>query len=259
MELTSAEYSLWVLSTVLNAVLFALVLWRGVCRRLPFFSAYVAVVLFGGLLRWAVYRQAGYGSQMAWYVGWITQAGMFLARSLAVVELCWQSLRPYRGIWALTWRLLLVIALLLAINAALDARGDAHWIVPFVLTAERGLELAAAAVLLSLLLTTGYYGIPMQLPHRLIALGLCFYSTVQVLNDSLMRGWLPQYMAWWNGIRIVSFLVALMVWCAALWKHMPAAESLPRLLSERAYQEITSAVNFRLRTLNQRLLEILKS
>jgi hypothetical protein len=259
MPLTVWDHLLSGLSHFFEVVLLVLLIRNGWYLRVPIFTAYLAVVLACGVLRWGIYLSLGYSSWAGWYVAWITQAVLLLARSLVVVELCWNTLRPYQGIWALTWRLLLVITVLLAINAALDARGDAHWVVPFVLTAERGLELAVAVLLLSLLFITGYYGIPMQPPHRLIALGLCFYSTVQVLNDSLMRGWLPQYIAWWNGIHIVSFQVVLAVWCAALWKHMPATESSPHLLSEHAYQEMTSAVNFRLRMLNERLLEILKS
>ena len=181
------------------------------------------------------------------------------ARGLVVAEVCRSSLRAYRGIWALAWRLLSGIALLLLLNAVLEAYGKAYWIAPFILTAKRGLELAAAAILLSLLIISGYYRIRLEHMQRMIALGVGFYSTVQALNDSFMREWLAQYLHWWNGIRLLSFQLALLIWLLALRKPLPDAAPAPALLPQRVYDELSPQVNYRLRALNQRLLEMLKS
>ena len=42
----------------------------------------------------------------------------------------------------------------------------------------------------------------------MVAVGLCFYSAVQVVNNSVARLWLPQYFHLPNTFRVVSFDVA---------------------------------------------------
>ena len=258
MQLTTSDYLLWGLSTLLEITLCVLVVRRGLHRRLPFFTAYLVVVMTCGGLRWWAYARWGYGSWAAWYFSWITQAAMLVARSLVVAELCWSSLRAYRGIWALAWRLLCIVALLLLANAAINARGHANHINSFVWAAERGLELAAAVVLLSLLLISRHYQIPIEPVPRMVAFGLCFYSIIQVLNNSLMGEWLAHYVPWWSGIRVTSFQIALVIWLLALRKPLPAAAPAPTLLPQHVYDEVAPQVNYRLRVLNQRLLEVLK-
>ncbi len=259
MQLTASDQALWGVGTLIEVVLCVLIVRRGLYRRLPFFSGYLALILAcGALNRWA-YHKWGYSSWTAWYFAWITQGVALLARGLAVAELCWSSLRAYRGIWALAWRLLLGIAVLLLLSATVDARGSTRWIVGFMLTAERGLELAAAVILLSLLLISGYYRIRLEPAQRMIVLGLCFYSSVQVLNNSFVREWLTQYIPWWNGVHLVSFQVALVIWWLALRKPLPTVAPAPALLPQKVYDKFSPQVNYRLRVLNQRLLELLKS
>lgn len=258
-QLTTSDYLLWLGSLVLEVVLCALIVGRGLYRRLPLFSTYLALVLACDCVGLWVYRQWGYGSWAAWYFAWISQGVIFLARSGAVAELCWSSLRAYRGIWALTWRLLCGIAVLLLLSAALDVSRKTHRVLAFVLTVERGLELAAVVLLLTLLLLSAYYRIGIQPVAWMITLGLCLYSLIQVLNNSFMQEWLTKYVFFWNGVRIVSYQAVLFLWLLALWKPLPAAAPAPTLLPQRVYDELSPQVNYRVRVLNERLLELLKS
>ncbi len=259
MQLSSSDHLLWGVGTLLEVVLCVFIIRRGLYRRLPFFSAYPALVLTSAALLWWAYRVLGYGSPASLYIAWTTQGMMLLSRGLAVAELCWSSLRAYRGIWALTWRLLAALALALVVHAGLSAAGNRSWIAPFVLTAERGLELAAVGILVLLLAVCRYYEIRLEPVQKMILLGLGFYSAIQVLNNSFMREWLTQYFHWWNGIRLASFQVALVIWLLALRKPLPAVAPAPALLPQEVYDELAPQVNYRLRLLNQRLLEMLKS
>ncbi len=244
---------------LLEVVLCVLIVRRGLYRRLPFFSTYVVLVIASDIGRWLVYQRWGYDSWTAWYFGWVSQGVLFLMRGVVVAELCWSSLQSYRGIWALAWRVLCGVALLLLLVAALNAGRNADWVLSFVLTAERGLELAAAVVLLSLLLISAYYRIRIEFVPWMLALGLCFYSTVQVLNNSFMHDWLTHYLFFWNGVRIGSYQVALLIWLLALRKPLPARAPAPVLLPQNVYDELSPQVNYRVRVLNERLLELLKS
>lgn len=263
MHLILSDYLLAGVNTLLEAALCVFIVRRGLYRRLPLFSAYVVWVLACTTLLWWTYRVLGYGSRAAWYIAYTTQGISLLARGLAVAELCWRNLRAYRGIWALAWRLLCAIALLLLCNAALDAQGNSAWIGPFVITAERSLELAVVGILVLLLGICRYYRILLEPVQRMIALGMGFYSTVQVLNNSFVREWLTQYFHlspyfhWWNAIRLTSFQVALVIWLLALRKRLPETAPAPTLLPQSVYDELSPEVNYRLRGLNERLLEIL--
>ncbi len=265
MQLSSSDHLLWGAGTLLEVILCVLIVRRGLYRRLPFFSTYLALVFARSTLMWWAYRVLGYGSPSSFYIAWITQGILLLARGLAVAELCWSSLRAYRGIWALTWRLLAAIALALVVHAGLSAAGNRSWIAPFVLTAERGLELAAVGILVLLLAACRYYEIRLELVQKMILLGLGFYSAIQVLNNSFMREWLTQFshstpsFYLWNGIRLASFQVALVIWLLALRNPLPAAAPAPALLPQEVYDDLAPQVNYRLRLLNQRLLEMLKS
>ena len=258
MQLTASDYVLWGLATFLELILCILVVRRGLYRRLPFFSAYLALAFASGILVWWAYHVLDYGSWAAWYFSRIVQGVVLVARGLVIVELCRVSLRAYRGIWALACRLLCAIALLLLVNATINARGHADHINAFVWAAERGLELAAAVVLLSLFLISRYYQIRIEHAPRVIAFGLCFYSLIQVLNNSFMAEWLAHYVPWWNGTRLASFQVALAIWLLALRRPLPSPAPAPALLPQEVYDELSPQMNYRLRVLNQRLLEILR-
>lgn len=258
MQLTASDYVLWGLATFLELILCILVVRRGLYRRLPFFSAYLALAFASGILVWWAYHVLDYGSWAAWYFSRTVQGVVLVARGLVIVELCRVSLRAYRGIWALACRLLCAIALLLLVNATINARGHADHINAFVWAAERGLELAAAVVLLSLFLISRYYQIRIEHAPRVIAFGLCFYSLIQVLNNSFMAEWLAHYVPWWNGTRLASFQVALAIWLLALRRPLPSPAPAPALLPQEVYDELSPQMNYRLRVLNQRLLEILR-
>ena len=93
----------------------------------------------------------------------------------------------------------------------------------------------------------------------MVALGLGLYSTVQVLNSTFLRELRVEYLGLGNLIRMVSFVAVLLIWLLALRKPLPTAAEAPILLPQHIYDEVAPQVNYRLRLLNQRLLEILKS
>ena len=70
---------------------------------------------------------------------------------MAIAELCQHILAPYRGVWALAKRTLLGITSILLGYTMITTLGNSSRITPFILTAERGLELAATVILLTLL------------------------------------------------------------------------------------------------------------
>ena len=172
MQLTTLDYALWALSTALQVGVCILVVRSRSYRSLPLFSAYTWLNLIGLSVGWWAYLRLGYSSRISFNIAWAAFGIVLAARGLAVAELCRRVLRPYDGVWALAWRLLVGVAMLLLVYAGLAVFGVRGGITAFLLTAEHGLELAAALVLLLLLAISNYYHIRVPTLEGMVALGL---------------------------------------------------------------------------------------
>jgi hypothetical protein len=270
--MTHREIILYWLTLGFEVALCALVYFRSLQRRLPFFSVYVTILLICTLCVGLVYGHFGFQSSISYYAGWIVVALTTIARSGAIAELCRYRLLAYRGIWALAWRSLSLLALLFIIHAALDARGQPNWIGTYGLTIERDVEISSVLILLALLLIRNYYGLPIEPLQRWIAAGICFFCLVDVVNSTELREIFTKYMfSWaemkpqvervnelWNTIRVSASIVSIGIWCYALRKPLPALAMEPELLPAEIYGTLSPAINIRLRAFNDRLLEVLK-
>jgi hypothetical protein len=262
-------------------ILFSLVYVRGLQRRLPFFAAYATLLVISTLAMLVVYLCFGFQSAGFYYAGWITISMDILGRSLAVAELCRYGLRAYRGIWALTWRALIVLAVFLVAHATVDAWGQPNRIAIYGLTIERDADISAVAILAALLLIRNYYGFSPDRLSRSIAAGILFLCAADIINNTMVRdlfagplfSWFSSGQAalWpalrpqiervnemWNFIRFSSFMVSMGIWCFALRKPLPVLAKDPGLLPASVYEEFSPALNLYLRAFNDRLQELLK-
>src|SRR6266567_3875554 len=121
MHLTLPESLLWWLGIGLKFLLCALVFYRHLFRRLPFFSLYAVFLVVEVTVVWWVYREWGYRSIPAWDTYWFASVVVLLARALVVAELCWTSLGTYPAIWPLVWKILILIAMVALGFAAVTA------------------------------------------------------------------------------------------------------------------------------------------
>jgi hypothetical protein len=262
------------LSNALGAALCALVFWRGLQGRLPFFTVYVVLQFLTGLAGWVVSREFGFWSSTLYYVAWAISGTLLVAEWLVTAELCYRGFQAYRGIWAMTWRLLLGLFAILLMHAGYGAvRQPNHRIGSLILMLHRDLALASAAILIAMLVVAQYYQLEFGPLERRIAIGLCAYFITVVLSNSLLVQWYlthwPAFSghppsqasleAWWNGVQLVVFDAALVAWCLALRKPLPAPKPEPTLLPPETYGELSPAINYRLRALNARLMDILKA
>jgi hypothetical protein len=262
-------------------ILFSLVYARGLQRRLPFFAAYTTSLLIGMPVALLIYYDFGFRSATSYFAAWIMIGLQTFARSLAVAELCRYGLRAYRGIWGLTWRALIVLAVFLVAHATADAWGQPNRIAIYGLTIERDADISAVAILAALLLIRNYYGFSLDPLSRSIAAGILFLCAADTLNNTMVRdlfagplfSWFSSGQAalWpalrpqiervnelWNFIRFSSFMVSMGIWCFALRKPLPGLAKDPSLLPASVYEEFSPALSLHLRAFNDRLQELLK-
>ncbi|HLZ92712.1 MAG TPA: hypothetical protein VKQ28_13445 [Candidatus Acidoferrum sp.] len=233
------------------ALLFSLVARRN-ASSYPAFSAYIFMTLAQSGLLFVVIGGWGFSSLASWGVGWASQFLVLGSRALAVAELCRHILGPFRGVWCLARRIFLAAGIIVLFYALAAA---AHQWRLALTTTEMGLELGTATVIVLLLLFARYYDIVVAPPLRMLALGLCLYSCFSVVNDTILERWLNRYAAIWNTCGMAAFLGCLLLWSRAFHKTVPQAAVQPVLLDRGVYLKIIPEVNWRLRSLDQQLIQ----
>jgi hypothetical protein len=246
---------LWAVNSGMGAVLLVLLAVRKNYRVFPAFSAYVMLNLGLGVLALLIYRRWGFSSRLSWRIAWGMQGAVICARALAVAEVCRGVLGRYRGIWALAWRILLGCAVLVLVYSSLAASHDSRLV---LVAADRALELAIATVVVGAFLFARYYDVQVRAVEYSLALGFCFYSSFNVLNNTVLEHYLSRYEALWNPLGMFVFLVALLVWTWALRGRQTA---IPKedLLSRGVYESVVPEISLRLRMLDDRLSHFFKS
>ena len=242
--------ALWALNSAGEALLLTLLVVRKNYRSYAAFSFYLLVDLTMGATMFFVYRLWGFNSTIAYRIAWGTKGIVLFARALAVAEVCRLLLSRYRGVWALAWRILLLCAVLVLSYSIFAARHD--WGLA-LLTADRGLELSIATVIVVLFLFARFYEVKVEPVVRSLAIGFCLYSCSAVLNNTVLERWLPDYSVLWNLLRMLAFLATLSIWTFALRHSQSEAQAKEILLPSGIYQAIAPEINLRLRLFNEQL------
>jgi hypothetical protein len=262
-------------------VLCGFVFIRKVQRILPLFAAYACVLLTCAIGLWFTYDYFGFSSSVSYYAYWSSVLLTAVVRSLAIAELCRYGLHAYRGVWALVWRILTAMSILLLAHAAIDAWGQPDQFAIYGMTLDRDLALASIIILAVLLLIRNYYGIGLEPLQRAIAAGICFICAVDVIGDAILRNFYTGYLfSWfltsqkalwpalkpqvervndlWSAVHLLSFMLSMGIWCFALRKPLPEPSESPVLLPAEVYRQLSPAINLRLNSFNDRLVELLK-
>lgn len=249
-EIVSFEKVLWAITMLLATGLAALVVGRKNYKAYPLFFAYILAMLAQNLIIALTYRLWGFSSAVSFKIGWGTQSAVIVVRALAVAEICRRVLAKYQGIWALGWRISLATATFVLAYAW--AVGGHSWRLVAV-TADRGLELAIAAAILSLFLFIRYYQVAIESAARFLAIGFFLYSSFRVLDDTILERWLQNYVTLWNLLGTLAFIASIALWTSALRRTQPETTVEPQLLSGNLYRTLAPEINARLKGLNEQL------
>ncbi len=259
MDLSLIESVHWAVTVLTEVVVLTFALRRKLFHRLPVFTTYLCILVANEVIISLTYSFAGIRSHTSFYVYWSMQAVQVLLRAAVVYEICRDLLSPYAGVWALSGPFLILLGLVLAGGAVATARHRIHPISATTLMGERGLEFTVVAILILGLIFCRYYGVRIDRYLAWIALGLGFYSAVQVANNTFLGNWLTKTnFTIWQVLHEISFNVATIFWLVALWKPLPARQPAPILLDRGEYDRLAPQMTLRLRELNSRLLEMWK-
>lgn len=247
----------WALNTITELVLLVYLLRRKLHRSHPVFFSYILGAILQSALMLVTYARWGRESFRVWLIFWLSQFVMEAVRFAAVAEVVRRVLSPFSGIWALGRRLLLVTAGTVLVYAALLSRAYWHKL-PLII--DRGVGLAIATVIVTLLLFARYYGLPINHLDRALCIGFCLYTSFAVINDSLYEKWLIGYLNLWNFLGVLTYLASLFIWLGAARAYSETAPArVPVLVPKELYGKFSSELNVRLRLLNEHLNQLLNS
>jgi type VI protein secretion system component VasK len=115
-----------------------------------------------------------------------------------------------------------------------------------------------ALLLLLVLLLGVYYQVRISHMYRLILIGFCVYSAVQVANNQFLLLNNAPGDSVFGYIRKGSFLIALAIWTYAVWRWGADSTTPHNLISQSQYNELSPQIHDRLRELNDKLAKLIK-
>jgi hypothetical protein len=251
---------MWACSTVLQLIALILLFAKGSFRKLPFFTVYVALNLCQVAFLVFVYSTWGPDSPTGRILAWYSECVTLLAQALATTEILKVTLRPYQGIWGLVWRALTFTSAVTVLIVALAGRGA--WVVAMWFELNRGYHLTFASAVIVCLLLVRYYSIQVPAAYKMILGGFCLYSCTEILIHNVLQSLAKEaflaYQPIWQSSTVLSFIVVLFIWVAALWKPLPVEARQAAPPSDSIYQRVSPEINERLRELNEKLLRLWK-
>jgi hypothetical protein len=251
---------LWASSALLQLIALILLFAKGSFRKLPFFTVYVALNLCQAAFLVFVYSIWGSDSEKGKILAWYSECVTLLAQALATTEILKVTLRPYQGIWGLVWRALAFTSALVVLIVALATRGA--WATAKWFELNRGYHLTFAAAVIVCLLLVRYYSIQVPAAYKLILGGFCLYSCTEIVIHTVLQSLVKKafyaYEPIWQFSTVLSFVVVLFIWVAALWKPLPVEARQAAPPSDSIYQRLSPEINERLRELNEKLLQLWK-
>jgi hypothetical protein len=251
---------LWACSVLAQLVVLTLLFLKGNSRKLPYFTAYVALNICQAGFLVFVYSHSWSDQDTRNTLAWTSECLTLIAQALATIEILEITLRPYQGIWGLGWRALTVTSGTVVLLVVLAARG--HWGSARWFQLDRGYHLTFASALIACLLLVRYYSIPVPLAYKMLLGGFCFYSCTQIVVNTLLQAFFSNdfflHLAAWQLLTMSSFVIVQVIWAAALWKPVPVEDRQASSSSDSDYERLSPEINEDLRRLNEKLLRLWK-
>jgi hypothetical protein len=227
---------LWWLASAGEALLLVRSIQGKFFSKYRTFYYYVSAVLVLELLRFGVFTFHGsFYRTFYWYTQFLAAAVGYAV----IVEIYWQTLKSYPGAARVVRGLLLIIFAAVMLKVVVAELGNSTWS-PSTASAqlERNMRTVQAVLLLGIIIPLAYYVIPIGRNLKGIILGYSFYVCASVL--SLAFGSQPEYgpKPGWRFVQPIAYLLALLIWCVALWSHQPNPKPETESTIERDYKLI---------------------
>jgi hypothetical protein len=236
--------TIWWIGICLESVIIAQGIRAKVFTKYPVFFAYLAFVLASEISRFVIYEKARAVYQGWW---WATEFIGVLLGYLLIMQILETALTAYPGARKFARNLGLIVF------AGIVLFTTGEWLfqrqISLALTSievERNLRGAEAILLCALLGVVAYYGVRIGRNLTGIILGYGMYIALEVMLDASRSHFGHAFQSNFSRIRTYSYLVALIVWMAALWSYSPVTQPEAPLQLESDYQAFAGSTRERI-------------
>jgi hypothetical protein len=247
---------IWLGSLALEiAILFRGAL-AGLFKKYPFFYAYIGCVLLKGSLRLVFYRFAP-----VFYVqsSWFAELATIVASYAVVIEIFRWMFRNSPGVANAAQKALLFVFMLTASFTATDLLSR-KGISLLRMTAElsRDLRYVEGALLLVMLWLFGRCRISIGRNLFGLIVGFSFWVGLNVINLALLFAPGNRYSVGLARVLPITYVITLVIWCAALWSLQPEPAQPAENTIERDYQAFVAKTRTTLGRLPSRIARTLQ-
>ena len=220
-------YLIWWGGVALGALLLVRACKETLLGKFPLFYSYIAWALLVDLVRFYLYRDRP-GSYAEFY--WGSELVSILAAYGVILEIYKRALKNYPGPARRAQNLLLLVLFLAAGKVVVNTLSSPSrsWVLAI---AELGRDLrnVQGALLIVLLGLFGYYRIPAGRNLRGLICGYGFFIATSISSLAFRARLRNELSLLMQKLQPVLYLIALLIWCVALWSYQPEPQPDPEL------------------------------
>jgi hypothetical protein len=217
------------------------VLWNGLARQFPWFTAYTGFVLVSSTVGIWLYRfEPGFYNAFYWFSE-ICSLLLGIAVSFEIVRSVFAF---YEGIRRMATMVLQVL-LPAAIGVAVVYNGS---VTRLWFALERDVRLVQALTLIAICLLSVYYSIELNRNQKGILAGYSLFISFSVINLAFrlqIGAWFHQI---WDFLQPSQYILCEAIWCASLWRR---AGQVARPCDAKDADNSAAALDLRLRQLRR--------
>lgn len=236
---------IWVVGGVGTLVALGVSYRRGLIRKFPAFSSYLAFHIIETVTAFVILNRFGRASWAYFYQYWILQAIGFGLRFAVIYEIFYHLLKPYEGLRrasTLVFRWVGVVLLVIAIGVAIAGpSNEPAWAVAGAVVAERSINVVQCGLLVLLFLFASYFALTWRNYVFGIALGFGVIAAVELLASALATQSALFASGVFNLLPRISYDLAVIIWVAYLVSPEPSRielKALPQHDLEKWNQEL---------------------
>jgi len=233
-------YFTWIVPTVLQVIIAAILTGRKLYRDFPVFLCYTIFQIINSLtcLALALHPAASYS--LYFYVSWlgkIIEVSLSFAVIYEIFSHVFYSYEAFRRLGSLLFGWCLLILLMLAVvTVASEDGSDTNRLISGILLLQRSLSVVQCGLLFFLFLFASYFGLGWQHYAIGITLGFGIFGTIELATSALRMHFGSAFDGTYNMVLPLAYNCSVLVWLTYLLKPQ-TAQSTVRMLPHNELEE----------------------
>lgn len=235
-------FALWIAHPLLQAGIAAVMVWRGLQRKFPFFFGYIVTQIFSFCVVFPAYMH-NYHSALTFYLYWGCQA-VSVAFGFGVIHEVFidvfRSFHTLRDLGTVLFKWAGLVMLLVAgvVSVSTNSSDMAPWM-QAIITTQRCVRIIQVGMVLFLLFFATYMGVSRRQQSFGIALGFGSFAVVELV---LIASWVGNHLGnpWMSMVNMTAYNTSLLVWMGYCALKSPARETSQTLLRPQRWEQSLS-------------------